>query len=61
MGAGSLCLRVLIGSCAIDVLQKLDKELEQALAVLESERNDALKNLDAQVNPCSNPEKLFRW
>ena len=31
--------------------QKLDQELDKALAALEAERNDALKNLDSQVPP----------
>ncbi len=31
--------------------QKLDQELEKALSALESERNDALSNLDNQVRP----------
>ena len=35
--------------CMSVLPQKLDKELEKALAALEAERNDALKNLDSQV------------
>ena len=31
------------------VLQKIDKELESALATLEKEKEEALKDLDAQV------------
>ena len=32
------------------VLQKIDKELETALATLEKEKEEALKDLDAQVS-----------
>ncbi len=35
---------------SLALTQKLDKELEKALAALEAERNDALKNLDSQVS-----------
>ena len=31
------------------MLQKIDKELESALATLEKEKEEALKDLDAQV------------
>ena len=42
--------------------QKLDKELEKALAVLESERNDALKNLDSQVHAqCTSLDDECFW
>ncbi len=31
-------------------MQKIDKELESALATLDKEKEEALKDLDAQVN-----------
>ena len=34
------------------LLQGLDKELEQALANLESEQNAALDNVESMVSPC---------
>ena len=40
---------VLTRAVLVVVSQKLDQELEKALAALESERNDALSNLDSQV------------
>lgn len=36
---------------ALSMLQKIDKELESALATLEKEKEEALKDLDAQVCP----------
>lgn len=35
------------------MLQKLDKELEQALSALDKERDSAVSNLDAQVPPAA--------
>ena len=37
----------------LSVLQKIDKELESALATLEKEKEEALKDLDAQVHAFS--------
>ena len=34
----------------LSILQKIDKELESALATLEKEKEEALKDLDAQVS-----------
>lgn len=33
------------------MLQRIDKELEEALATLEKEKDGALQDLDAQVRP----------
>lgn len=33
-------------------MQKIDKELESALATLDKEKEEALKDLDAQVKVC---------